>query len=567
MAWWKEGVVYQIYPRSFNDSNGDGVGDIRGIIQKLDYIKSLDVDMIWLCPVYQSPNDDNGYDISDYYNIMDEFGTMSDFDELLAGIHARGMKLIMDLVVNHSSDEHEWFKESRKSKDNPYRDWYIWKKGKPTPPAPKGESLLPSPPTNWRSFFYGSTWEYDATTDEYYLHLFTKKQPDLNWENPKVRQACYDAMNYWFEKGIDGFRMDVISLISKRPEYADVPTDDLHYAISNRYANGPRVHEFLQEMYLETFSKYDVVTVGEGPGITKDNAPLYVNSDRNELNMVFSLEHMFLNDGPEGKYDYQPTDFLRFKGLFAEWNEALGEKGWGSIFLSNHDFPRVVSRYGNDNEQFRKISAKMLAILLLTHRGTVYIYQGCEIGMTNVAFDSMDDYRDVEARNAWATWQAKGVTEAEFLPRVHVQGRDNVRTPMHWDASENAGFTTGESWIKLNPNYPKINVAAAEADADSILHFYRKMIRYRKSNLLWTYGTYQQYLTQDQSIFAYHRVYKGVSLLIVLNHKDNNEIVYLNDLGCAGKSLSYSYGNYANAPVFDNEKIELRGWEGVIFSF
>ncbi len=554
MSWWKEGIVYQIYPRSFNDSNGDGIGDIRGIIQKLDYIQSLGVDMIWLCPVYQSPNDDNGYDISDYYNIMNEFGTMSDFDEMLEGIHTRGMKLIMDLVVNHSSDEHEWFKESRSSKDNPYRDWYIWQKGK------DGQ-----PPTNWLSFFYGSTWEYDEVTNEYYLHLFTKKQPDLNWENPKVRQACYDAMNYWFEKGIDGFRMDVISLISKRPEYADVPTDDLQFAIKERYANGPRVHEFLQEMHREVMSKYDIMTVGEGPGITQKEASLYVNDDRNELNMVFSLEHMFLNDGPEGKYDYRPMDFVRFKALFREWDEAVGEKGWNSIFLSNHDFPRVVSRYGNDNEQFRKISAKMLAILLLTHRGTVYIYQGCEIGMTNVAFDSMDDYRDVEARNAWKDWQAKGMTEAEFLPRVHVQGRDNVRTPMHWDSSENSGFTTGKSWIKLNPNYPTINVAEAEADADSILHFYRKMIQYRKSNKLWTYGIYTQYLKEHQSIFAYHRTYKNEQFVIVLNHKDEAETVNLKDIECAGKTLKYSFGNYDSSPVFDNDKIELRGWEGLIF--
>ncbi len=551
--WWKEGIVYQIYPRSFNDSNGDGVGDLRGIIQKLDYIKSLGVDMIWLCPVYRSPNDDNGYDISDYYNIMEEFGTMADFDELLEGMHQRGLRLIMDLVVNHSSDEHAWFLESRKSKDNPYRDWYIWKKGKDG-----------GPPNNWLSFFSGSAWKYDETTEEYYLHLFTQKQPDLNWENPKVRQACYDAMKFWFDKGIDGFRMDVISLISKNLAFPDANTDDFQSMISS-YSNGPRVHEFLQELNREVLSKYDIMTVGEGPGITQKEALDYVGADRKELDMVFSLEQMFLNDGPGGKYDYRPMDFLRFKALFDEWNTALGEQGWGSIFLSNHDFPRVVSRYGNDNEKFRKTSAKMLAMLLLTHRGTVYIYQGCEIGMTNVAFPSMDDYKDVEVLNAWKEWQAKGTTEAEFLPRVHVQGRDNVRTPMHWEDSENAGFTTGKPWIKLNPNYPKINVVEAEADSDSILHFYRKAIQYRKSNKLWTYGTYVQYLKEDQNIFAYQRVYEGQAFLVVLNHSDDAQTIQLADVGCGGKSLAYRFGNYDDKYEFDNKEIQLRGWQGLIF--
>ncbi len=551
--WWKEGIVYQIYPRSFNDSNGDGVGDIRGIIEKLDYIKSLGVDMIWLCPVYSSPNDDNGYDISDYYNIMEEFGTMEDFDEMLAGMHKRGLKLIMDLVVNHSSDEHAWFKESRKSKDNPYRDWYYWRKGEND-----------HPPNNWMSFFSGSTWEYDETTDEYYLHLFTKKQPDLNWENPKVRQACYDAMKFWFDKGIDGFRMDVISLISKDLSFPDANIDDFQEMIGS-YSNGPRVHEFLQEMNREVLSKYDIMTVGEGPGITQKEALDYVGASRKELNMVFSLEHMFLNDGPDGKYDYRPMDFLRFKALFDEWNTALGEEGWGSIFLSNHDFPRVVSRYGNDNEQFRKISAKMLAMLLLTHRGTVYIYQGCEIGMTNVAFQSMDDYRDVEVLNAWKDWQAKGMTEAEFLPRVHTQGRDNVRTPIHWNDSPNAGFTTGKPWIRVNPNYPKINVEEAEADQNSVLHFYRKAIQYRKASKLWTYGTYVQYLKEDQNIFAYQRVYEGQTFLVVLNHSDNTQVVQVSDIARSDQSLTFSFGNYDEAAKFDAETIQLRGWEGAIF--
>ena len=385
--WWKEAVVYQVYPRSFNDSNGDGIGDIPGIIEKLDHIKSLGVDVIWLSPVYKSPNDDNGYDISDYYSIMDEFGTMQDFDELLQGIHDRGMKLLMDLVVNHSSDEHAWFQQSKLSKDNPKRDYYIWKKGK------NG-----GPPNNWQSFFSGSAWQYDEHTDEYYLHLFTKKQPDLNWENPALRQEVYKLMKFWLDKGVDGFRMDVISVISKR-NYEDSPYPDFNDTIAHVYANGPKIHDYLKEMYQEVLCKYDAMTVGEGPGIDLENGIKYVAESEKELNMIFHFGHMFIDHGKGGRFDPKPIDFIEFKKVFADWDTKLKDQGWGSIFLGNHDFQRIVSRFGNDGEYWNK-SAKLLCLLLMSMRGTPYVYNGDEIGMTNVAFDRIDDYRDVEIMNA-----------------------------------------------------------------------------------------------------------------------------------------------------------------------
>ncbi|MFT7239246.1 MAG: oligo-1,6-glucosidase, partial [Cyclobacteriaceae bacterium] len=423
--WWKEGVVYQIYPRSFNDSNGDGIGDIQGIIQKLDYLKSLGVDIIWLCPIFSSPNDDNGYDISDYREVMTEFGSMADFDLLLAEMKKRNLRLLMDLVVNHSSDEHAWFVESRSSLDSPKRDYYIWKKG-----------VNGGPPNNWQSFFGGDAWRYDEQTDEYFLRLFTSKQPDLNWENDNVRREVYDVMKFWLDKGIDGFRMDVISLISKRG-YEDTPFEELNETVQKVYANGPRVHEFLQEMNKEVMSKYDMMTVGEGPGIALENGLDYVGIGRKELNMVFHFDHMFIDHGPEGKFDFQPYDLIKFKKIFSDWDKELASKGWNSIFLGNHDFPRIVSRFGNDQEYWKE-SAKALGLLLHTLRGTTYIYQGDEIGMTNVAFPTIEDYRDIETHNVFQEVKKNNGDLDALMKQIHIQGRDNARTPIQWSAATNA---------------------------------------------------------------------------------------------------------------------------------
>ncbi len=508
--WWKEEVIYQIYPRSFKDSNGDGIGDLRGIISKLDYLKNLGVDIIWMSPVYESPNDDNGYDISDYYKIHPEFGTMEDFDELLKGIHDRGMKLIMDLVVNHSSDEHEWFQESRKSLDNPYRDYYYWKKG-----------VNGGPPNNWKSFFGGSAWQKDDLTDEYYLHLFTKKQPDLNWENEKVRHAVYDILRFWLDKGIDGFRMDVIPLISKRLEFADANEKSFNDVIENIYSNGPKVHQYINEMYEEVLKHYDIMTVGEGPGISKDVGLKYVGHDRGELNMIFHLDHMFLGSGPRGKFDPLPYDWSDIKALFEEWDTAMGESGWISIFLDNHDFPRLVSRFGNDTE-YRIESAKMLATMVLTLRGTPCIYQGSEIGMTNVDFDTIDDYRDIETINFFNEFTSEGMQPREFLDLVYRHGRDNVRTPIQWDSTAHSGFTNGQPWIKLNPNYPDINVESALKDDNSIFYFYKQLLEYRKAHPTFVYGAFHVLSQRTDDIYVYER--KGEEdLLVVLNHSNERQ--------------------------------------------
>lgn len=541
--WWKEQVIYQIYPRSFNDSNGDGIGDLRGILEKLDYLKKLGVDILWLSPVYQSPNDDNGYDISDYYKIMDEFGTMADFDELLAGVHARGMKLLMDLVVNHTSDEHKWFEESRKSKDNPYRDYYHWR------PAENGK-----PPTNWRSFFAGSTWEYDQATEEYYLHLFTKKQPDLNWENPKVREEIYKLMRFWLDKGVDGFRMDVISVISKRFPLADAKSEDFNVIISDVYANGPRMHEFLQEMYREVMGKYDVMTVGEGPGIDEKVVLDYVGKDRKELNMVFHFGHMFMDHGPGGRFDVIEKNFIDFKKVFTNWDKAIGNEGWINIFLDNHDFPRIVSRWGNDGI-YRAASAKLFAMLLLSMRGTPCLYQGTEIGMTNVAFDKIEDYRDVEIHNFYKQAKESGEDLDAFLKAVHVNGRDNVRTPMHWTDRPQAGFTDGEPWIKVNPNYREINVAAALDDPNSIFYFYQKMLQFRKAHRTLIYGTFQDLMPDHELLFCYARQDETDTYYILLN--------------CSEKEVEFEWtgsvelliGNYN---VVAGKENWLQPWEGRI---
>lgn len=543
-TWWKEGIVYQIYPRSYNDSNHDGIGDLRGIIEKLDYIKSLGVDIIWLCPVYQSPNDDNGYDISNYREIMPEFGTMADFDELLEAMHSRRLKLVMDLVVNHSSDEHDWFTESRKSKDNPYRDYYIWKPGK------NG-----GPPNDWEAFFGGSAWEYDEVTDEYYLHLFTRKQPDLNWENPKVRKEVQDIVKYWFDKGVDGFRMDVISLISKRPEYANMVSPVFEETIAKQYANGPRIHEFLKELNQEVLSKYDIMTVGEGPGITLEHGLDYVGEDRNELNMVFHFDHMFIDMGPDGKFDPIKYDFIEFKNIFTRWDEKLKGKGWGSIFLGNHDFPRIVSRYANDN-QFREKAAKLLATMLLSMRGTPYIYQGDEIGMTNVAFPNTYDYRDIETINYFKGLELKGENPLDHIHNVHKMGRDNARTPMQWNNQPNAGFSIVNPWIKANQNYPEINVADQERNSQSILNYYRQMVHFRKSNLTLVYGDYELVQNEHEQIFAYRRWDDENEFLVVLNFSD--QTINFEPIITGLELLIY---NYEDA----TEDLLMKPWEAKIF--
>lgn len=541
-TWWKEAVIYQIYPRSFKDSNGDGIGDLGGIIEKLDYLAELGVDLLWLSPIYQSPNDDNGYDISDYRDIMTEFGNMAQFDEMLEGIHQRGMKLMMDLVVNHSSDEHHWFQESRKGPDNPYRDYYIWRKEKPV---------------RWPSFFGGEAWEYDELSGEYYLHLFSKKQPDLNWENPKVREEVYAMMRFWLDKGVDGFRMDVIPFISKRLNWPEVDWHNFPKIVEEVYANGPRLHEFLQEMNREALAPYDVTTVGEAPGVPSALGNLYVGESRKELDMIFHFGHMFLDWGPGGKFDLTDWDLKDFKGVFNEWYTALGEEGWVSIFLDNHDFPRLVSRWGNDS-QYREQSAKLLAILLLSLRGTPSIYQGSEIGMTNVAFPSIDDYRDLETLNAWREAKEKGEDLDQLLLAVHKQGRDNVRTPIHWDDSPQAGFTTAaEPWIKVNPNYPEINAAAVLTNPDSIFYFYQKLLRLRKQYLTWVYGAYEMIDGNHPQLYAYRRWDQDGEFYFYLNFSETE----LTELpGPPVEEMELIIGNYP-----DHEYAHLRAWEARVY--
>ena len=504
--WWKEGVIYQIYPRSFKDSNGDGIGDIRGIIDKIDHIAELGIDIVWLGPVYDSPNDDNGYDIRDYYKIHSDFGTMDDFDELLNKLHQRGIKLIMDLVVNHSSDEHEWFEKSRSSRDNPYRDYYFWKDGK------NG-----SPPNNWTSFFGGSAWEWDEETQQYYLHLFTRKQPDLNWENPNVKDEIFKIVKFWCDKGIDGFRLDVIPLISKRLEFADSPHRRFLETVEHMYSNGPKVHDYIHEIYSRVLQNYDVMTVGEGPGISIKTGLDYVHEDRGELSMIFHLDHMFLGYGEKGRFDATPHDFVTFKKLFVDWDKALGDKGWLSIFLDNHDFPRMVSRFGNDKE-FRVESAKMLAMLILTLRGTPCIYQGSEIGMTNVVFQEKGDFRDVETLNYFAS--TSDSTERS-VHKANLYGRDNVRTPMQWDQSQNGGFTDGMPWIKVNENFTEINCQTDNESDDSIQTFYKEMLNLRKANPAFIYGHFEAMDVNHERLFRYTRKLENTEFHILLNFSDD----------------------------------------------
>ena len=511
-AWWKEAVVYQIYPRSFCDSNGDGIGDLNGITSKLDYLKELGIDVIWLSPVYKSPNDDNGYDISDYEDIMTEFGTMEDFDKMLDAAHDRGIKIVMDLVVNHTSDEHPWFVESRSSKDNEKRDYYIWKEGK------DGKE-----PTNWGSAFSGPAWKYDEHTDMYYLHLFSVKQPDLNWENPKVRNEVYDMMTRWCEKGIDGFRMDVISLISKPVGYPDAKVVGL-YGDMGICANGPKVHDYLKEMNERVLSKFDIMTVGETAGVTLEEAKKYANTDGSELNMVFQFEHTDLDGGERFKWDTKPMPLVPLKENLSKWQKGLEDVAWNSLYFCNHDQPRIVSRLGDESDAYRELSAKCIATCLHMMQGTPYIYQGEELGMTNTVFNSLDDFRDLESINAYRELIESGLfTKDDMFPKIAHKSRDNARTPMPWDASENAGFTTGTPWLSLNPNYKKINVADQLRREDSVFHYYQKLIRLRKENEIIVYGKYELLLPEDENIFAYTRTLGDKKLITVCNFSKSEQ--------------------------------------------
>jgi oligo-1,6-glucosidase len=500
--WWKEAVVYQIYPRSFKDDNGDGIGDLKGIISKLDYIKSLGVDVVWLNPIYSSPNDDNGYDISDYRNIMKDFGTMADFDTLLSGMHKRNIKLVMDLVVNHTSDEHRWFQQSRSARSNTYRNYYHWwnaERGKPTP--------------RWSFFDVNSdAWRYDSPTNAYYLHYFSRKQPDLNWENPAVRKEVNDIMKFWLDRGIDGFRMDAFQFVAKDTTWPVFPPG-YEKQINKYYGMGPHLHDYLQEMNREVFSKYDMMTVAEGAGSTLQDAHDLVDPDRHELNMAYSFEGIDLGHGSP---DYS---LLEFKRVYSKWDSAFEEKGWLSIFLANHDQPRMVSHWGNDSPEFRAISSKMLTTFIMTMRGTPYYYNGDEIGMKNIGFGKITDYRDIGTINKYKETINKGGDPAAFLKAASHTSRDNSRTPFQWDSTRNAGFTTGTPWIKVNPDYATVNAAAQEKDPNSILNYFRRVVRLRKDNLVLVYGKYALVDKDNPDVYAYTREGYGKKMLILLNFR------------------------------------------------
>ena len=552
--WWKESVVYQIYPRSFCDSNGDGIGDLNGITSKLDYLKELGVDVIWLSPVYKSPNDDNGYDISDYQDIMDEFGTMEDFDRMLATAHEKGIKIMMDLVVNHTSDEHKWFIESRKSTDNPYRDYYIWR------PAKEDGSL----PNNWGSCFSGPAWEYDKTTDMYFLHLFSKKQPDLNWDNPVVRQEVFDMMNWWLEKGVDGFRMDVISLISKeQPELPDKEPGINGYATFNVSANGPHVHEYLQEMRQKALNNADTITVGECSGVTLEEAKKYARSDEKELNMVFQFEHMDVDsDEKAGKWTTRKMDLRDLKKILTRWQKGLQDIAWNSLYWENHDQPRSVSRFGNDSDEYREISAKMLATCIHMMQGTPYVYQGEELGMTNCPFNTLENFRDLESINAFHELTEQGkMTEEEMMAAIGYKGRDNARTPMQWDDSANAGFSGADAtpWIMVNPNYTKINAKDQVSREDSVFKYYQNLLNLRHESDLIVYGTDDLILDDDKDIYAYIRTLGDEKLIVYCNFSENTREVELPEEFTDGKIL---ISNYNDAKV--SEKITLRPYEAIV---
>ncbi|HCS29767.1 MAG TPA: glucohydrolase [Enterococcus sp.] len=514
-SWWQKAVVYQIYPRSFQDSNGDGIGDIPGIISRLDYLQLLGITAIWLSPVYKSPNDDNGYDISDYEDIMDEFGSMADMEELIQEANKRDIKIVMDLVVNHTSDEHAWFVEAKKGKENPYRDYYVWR-----------DPVNGDVPNDLHSAFSGSAWEYDEASGQYYLHLFSKKQPDLNWENKKVRQEVYDMMNFWLEKGIGGFRMDVIDLIGKLPDQSIT-------------GNGPMLHTYLQEMNQATFGSQDVMTVGETWGATPEIAKLYSDPIRNELSMVFQFEHIGL-DQQEGKdkWDLKPLSIGQLKQILSKWQTSLGHEGWNSLFWNNHDLPRIVSRWGNDKE-YRVESAKMFAIVLHMMKGTPYIYQGEEIGMTNCPISTIDEVDDIESINMYNERLDQGYTKEAIIESINAKGRDNARTPMQWDNSAHAGFTTGTPWLHVNPNYPEINVKQSLADEDSVFYTYKKLIELRKEHAIVVWGEYELIEETAEEVFAYYREFSGEKWLVVANFSESNQTFTLEEE--IGEVLVHNY--------------------------
>lgn len=542
-AWWKEAVVYQIYPRSFKDSNGDGIGDLNGIIEKLDYLKELGIDVIWLSPVYKSPNDDNGYDISDYQDIMDEFGTLEDWENLLAEMHKRGIKLIMDLVVNHTSDEHKWFIESRKSKDNPYRDYYIWNDG-------KEDGKLP--PNNWHSRFEFGAWEYDENTKQYYLHQYSKKMPDLNWENPKVHEEVFKMMKFWLDKGIDGFRMDVINRIGKPDNYEN-DTNDVCIPDENK------AHKVLQEMNREVLSKYDIMTVGETPDVTPQRAALFTDESRHELNMVFHFEHMFLEGTRWTTKRFRLTDLKR---VMSKWQTELPETAWNSLYLDNHDQPRQVSRFGDDGK-YRVESAKMLATMLHTQRGTPYIYQGEEIGMTNAKFTSLSEYKDIRSVNTIKVYEEeKGYTPEEILAFLIAKSRDNARTPVQWTAGENAGFSTAKPWMSVNPDYKEINVEAALKDPNSIFYYYQKLIKLRHQHDIIVYGDFTEYFNDSEQVYVYKRVYENQEMMVFLNFAKEDVTLDLPEtLDLAGKELLIA--NYEGISWKDRQ-ITLKPYQATV---
>ncbi|CEK30413.1 glycosyl hydrolase [[Clostridium] sordellii] len=543
--WWKEAVAYQVYPRSFYDSNNDGVGDLRGIIEKLDYIKELGIDIIWVSPFYKSPNDDNGYDISDYQDIMKEFGNMKDFDELLEEIHKKGMKLIIDLVINHTSDEHPWFIESKSSKDNPKRDWYIWRDGKED-----------KEPNNWESIFGGSAWIKDEKTNQYYLHLFTKKQPDLNWNNKDMRSAIYEMMNWWLDKGIDGFRVDAISHINKEEGLLDMPNpNNLKYVSSfDKHMNVEGIHEYLKDIKDNTYGKYDVMTVGEANGVTPEDAHLWVSEEEGKFNMVFQFEHLDLWNNNMDK----SLDLIKFKKVLSKWQNNLHNIGWNALFIENHDIPRIVSMLGND-EKYWYESSTCLGLMYFMQEGTPFIYQGQEIGMTNVEFENIEDYDDVKTKNNYYLGLESGESHENLIKRAWRLSRDNSRTPMQWDDSNFGGFSKSKPWININPNYKTINVKNQINDEYSILNFYKTMIKIRKSNEALIYGEYKLILEDDKNIYAYKRVL-GSDEFIIITNMSNEKVMY------NYKDIKLNYENLviANLKVKNHEttnSIELKPWE------
>lgn len=544
--WWKEAVAYQIYPRSFMDSNNDGIGDLQGIISKLDYLKDLGIDVIWICPVYKSPNDDNGYDISDYQDIMSDFGTMEDFNELLSEIHKRNMKIIIDLVINHTSDEHPWFIESRSSKQNPKRDWYIWREGKDN-----------KEPNNWESIFKGSAWEYDENTKEYYLHLFSKKQPDLNWENEDMRNEIYKMINWWLDKGIDGFRVDAISHINKEEGLVDMDNpDNLKYVPSfDKHMNVEGIHDYLRELKENTFSKYDIMTVGEANGVKAEQATDWVGENDGKFNMLFQFEHIDLWNSSE-------FNLPNLKKVWNKWQVNLENDGWDALFIENHDITRVVSSWGDDT-RFLKESAKALGLLYFMHKGTPFIYQGQEIGMTNVKFNDINEYDDIRSINEYNQLINQGMSPKDALEHIWNTSRDNTRTPMQWDDSLNAGFSKSNPWIHVNPNYKYINVKEQLEDDDSILNFYKKMIKIKKSSECLIYGKYNLILEDDTNIFAYERILNDEKFLVICNLKSESSNYKYEKLTLKYENLILS--NYNVDAHKDLNNFELKPWEARLY--